>query len=68
MSIKFYFEGIPEYRSDKILNYYSHLLGHEAEGSLLSFLIAENLAMGLSTSSYVLDSQFSSINLSVNLT
>jgi len=36
-----------EYRS-KPLDYYSHLFGHEGKNSLLSYLMAEDLALELS--------------------
>lgn len=36
-----------EYRSQP-LNYYSHLFGHEGKNSLLSYLMAEDLALELS--------------------
>ena len=42
---------LPYYEKDhdsKPLNYFSHLLGHEGENSLLSYLISEGLAHGLS--------------------
>ena len=36
-----------EFKS-KPLSYFSHLIGHEGENSLLSYLKAEDYAMGLS--------------------
>lgn len=68
LEIKFYFPGDPSYRKKKLLGYFSHLLGHESEGSLHSLLAGHKLALGLTTSTYVLDEQFSSLKISINLT
>ena len=68
LEIKFYFPSDPQYRKKKLLGYFSHLLGHESDGSLHSLLVSENLALGLTTSTYVLDHQFSSLKISISLT
>lgn len=68
LTLKFYFEGKKEFRTHKLLGYFSHLIGHEGEGSLLSFLVEQNFAMGLTTSSYMLERHFSSLSIKVMLT
>jgi insulysin len=42
---------LPYFQDDlkgRPLNYFSHLIGHEGENSLLSYLISEDLAVELS--------------------
>ena len=57
-----------EYKSQP-LRYHSHLFGHEGENSLLSFLIAEGLALELSAShDHELNGAFSNFNVDVTLT
>ncbi len=46
----------------------SWLIGHEGEGSLLSYLKAEGLALGLSAGAYERTSAYGSFLISVNLT
>lgn len=48
--------------------YLSHLLGHEGKGSLLSFLVKEGLAVGLSCSSYDSFNCFSEFEVNISLT
>jgi insulysin len=57
-----------EYKTQP-LRYHSHLFGHEGENSLLSFLIAEGLALELSAShDHELNGAFSNLNVDVTLT
>lgn len=51
------------------LKYHSHLLGHEGENSLLSYLIAEGLALELSSHyDHNLNGAFSNMNVDITLT
>jgi insulysin len=57
-----------EYKTQP-LRYHSHLFGHEGENSLLSFLIAEGLALELSAShDHKLNGAFSNFNVDISLT
>jgi len=57
----------PHYKNDPA-SYISHLVGHEGENSLLSYLIDEGLALGL-TSSHSTDLRlFTKFNISITLT
>jgi insulysin len=57
-----------EYKTQP-LRYHSHLFGHEGENSLLSFLIAEGLALELSAShDHELNGAFSNFNVDITLT
>ena len=62
---------IPSYfktRKNKSLKYLSHVLGHEAEGSILNFLIEEGLATDLSANSYHMEDLFSEVEIRITLT
>lgn len=56
-----------DYRS-KPLDYYSHLFGHEGKNSLLSYLMAEDLALELSAGGDHDLWAFSSFEVTVTLT
>lgn len=57
-----------EYKTQP-LRYHSHLFGHEGENSLLSYLIAEGLALELSAShDHELNGAFSNLNIDISLT
>lgn len=57
-----------EYLSEP-LKYHSHLFGHEGQNSLLSYLIAEGLALELSSShDHELNGAFSNLNVDITLT
>lgn len=57
-----------EYKTQP-LRYHSHLFGHEGENSLLSYLIAEGLALELSAShDHELNGAFSNFNVDISLT
>jgi insulysin len=57
-----------EYKTQP-LRYHSHLFGHEGENSLLSFLIAEGLALELSAShDHNLNGAFTNFNIDITLT
>jgi insulysin len=57
-----------EYKTQP-LRYHSHLFGHEGENSLLSYLIAEGLALELGAShDHELNGAFSNFNVDITLT
>ena len=56
-----------EYKSNP-LSYYTHLIGHEGENSLLSYLKAEDYAMELSTYADHNNDCLSNFNLTITLT
>ena len=68
LKVKFYLPGLDHLKRYKILGYYSHLLGHESEGSLLNLLIKEGLAFSLSSGTYMQEDYFSSLTVTVKLT
>ena len=57
----------PEFRSAP-LTYFTHLVGHEGENSLLSYLKAEDYAMELSTYADHNNDCLSNFNLTITLT
>ncbi|RMF19155.1 MAG: peptidase M16, partial [Gammaproteobacteria bacterium] len=57
----------PHYRN-KPLYYLTNLIGHEGEGSLLSWLKAQGLAEGLSAGVFMDDGQQSLLSISITLT
>ena len=60
--------AVEPYYHTKPLYYLSHLLGHEGEGSLLSWLKSQNLAEGLSAGLFSSDQQEAIFSISVQLT
>ena len=55
-------------RKNKSLKYLSHVLGHEAEGTILNFLIEEGLATDLSAGASHTEDLMSEVELNITLT
>lgn len=68
LSLLFTMPAVEPYYHTKPLYYLSHLLGHEGEGSLLSWLKSQNLAEGLSAGLFSSDQQEAIFSISVQLT
>jgi len=66
-----FFWILPNYEKEhksKPLDYFSHLIGHEGENSLLSYLISEGLALELSAGGDHEMSAFSTFEVNITLT
>jgi insulysin len=68
ISIKFALPSFYQHSKNKVLNYFSHLYGHESEGSILNYLIEEGLATELYSSGDDTEDYFSEITIVISLT
>jgi insulysin len=69
MSLVWYLPSSEKEYKTQPLRYHSHLFGHEGENSLLSYLIAEGLALELSAShDHELNGAFTNLNVDITLT
>jgi len=69
LKVSFMMPSVYEKRAKRIVNYWTHLFGHESEGSIFDLLKKEGLATGLSAGEYVpMESLISVFNISVDLT
>ena len=69
LSFVWHLPSTEKFYKSQPLRYHSHLFGHEVENSLLSYLIAEGLALELTAShDHELNGAFSNLNIDISLT
>lgn len=68
LSLNFMLNDMSEHREQKPLNYVSHLVGHECEGSLANHLIQDGYCVSLSCGSSTLDGLFTYVSINMELT
>lgn len=69
LSFVWHLPSTEKFYKSQPLRYHSHLFGHEGENSLLSYLIAEGLALELTAShDHELNGAFSNLNIDISLT
>ena len=69
LKVSFMLPSIYEQREKRITSYWTHLFGHESEGSIFDLLKKEGLATGLSAGEYVpMENLITVFNISVDLT
>ncbi|MDG1731694.1 MAG: insulinase family protein [Thalassotalea sp.] len=66
--LSFAMPGIDDVYKDKPITYLSYLIGHEGEGSILSYLKKRQWAMALTSGGGINGSNFKDFNISIRLT